>query len=907
MKDTEIDKLKKELNLEKERRIAAEEGLSRKNKQISELKESSIAYKNKEDLFIKENHQYFSEAFLNILDPYVVLNLEGGFMPKNKAAFKLFGISELEKEPLNIIDFVKESELDIGMQTYNNLLKKGILKDFKLCVIDKKGEERLVNVCAYVVCNDLKEPQLILCHIRDITIENQLVSNLEEERNKLKVIINNAPLGVVLYHRDKIIRVNKAFVDMMGYSKEELTSMSPFDLEVDKDNKGKQNIADLRSGKISSFNINHDFRTKSGAVIRVKTKVNSIKLDNKWFELALIEDITLEHELKQKLEGEREKLNVIVEYSSFGILLGIKGKILKANKTFTDLIGYSETELSNMDFSEFSSNYGLKESKEQIEKIRKGEIDSFSLVKSYISKFGKEIPARVRLKSIWSKELKCQYEIIIVEDISKELKAQEKLKILQLRLSTLVMKLQVGVVLEDENRDIVLTNPIFREVFNLPFTTQQLIGKPILKLIQDSRPKFADPEGFWNRCEQVIRRGKLTLSEEVILADGRVLEWDFIPVNMDKEKRGILWCFSDVTLRKKYKARYTNEKIKFSNVIENMNLGLVELNLKREIILVNRAFSRMTGFTAEEVLNKSILLLKPKDLLVTKDKEKLELNKKSTSYETIIINKNGEERHWLVSAAPKYNEVGKTIGSIGIHFDITDLKTLEKQKERLLKELEESNKGLQEYAHIVSHDLKSPLRSINALASWLQEDYEILLGNSGKKTLQLMQEKIEGMDRLIDGILKYSSIQNDALEESFINLNNTIADIKEIIYIPPHVELVISNELPTIKIDRTKIHQIFQNIISNAVEHIEKDSGVVTISSKESKTHWEFSVRDNGMGIPQEYHEKIFAIFQSLDDVNSSTGIGLSIVKKIVNLYRGKVWLESKVGSGTTFYFTIKK
>ncbi len=115
------------------------------------------------------------------------------------------------------------------------------------------------------------------------------------------------------------------------------------------------------------------------------------------------------------------------------------------------------------------------------------------------------------------------------------------------------------------------------------------------------------------------------------------------------------------------------------------------------------------------------------------------------------------------------------------------------------------------------------------------------------------------------------------------------------------------SELPSIKSDPTQMHQLFQNLISNAVAHIERKKGLVKISCEDCKKYWKFQIEDNGVGIPEEYHEKIFKIFQTLDTREKSTGIGLSIVKKIVDLYGGNIWLESEPGVGTSFYFTIKK
>lgn len=240
-------------------------------------------------------------------------------------------------------------------------------------------------------------------------------------------------------------------------------------------------------------------------------------------------------------------------------------------------------------------------------------------------------------------------------------------------------------------------------------------------------------------------------------------------------------------------------------------------------------------------------------------------------------------------------------------FNLNLRKKVEKQRADLLKELERNNEQLKEFAHIVSHDLKSPLRSISALASWIQEDYESLLDKNGQKNLMMMQDKIQKMDHLIDGILRYSSVQNSKHTKEKVSVRNLVEDIIRTIFIPAHVEVKVSNDLPVIKADPIRMQQLFQNLISNAVNYSNKTKGIVEVSYKEKKNYWEFAIKDNGIGIPKEYHKKIFKVFQSLGKRDDSTGIGLSIVKKIVDQYYGRIWLESEIDKGTTFYFTIKK
>ncbi len=496
----------------------------------------------------------------------------------------------------------------------------------------------------------------------------------------------------------------------------------------------------------------------------------------------------------------------------------------------------------------------------------------------------------------------------IIRDISRDKEAEEQIRASENRLSTLIANLQTGILVENEERKISLTNQMFCDIFQIPVPPEMLKGADCSNAAEESKGHFADPEGFVKRIDEILKSRELVLSDELKMKDGRFLERDYIPIYSDGKYKGHLWTYTDVTLRKNYRKNIEKQKEKYWSIIANMNLGLIEVDNKDVIQLVNQSFCDMSGFNEEELLGgKAAEILKVSEKSLIKEKGKERLKGKSNSYEIKILTKSGEERHWLVSGAPRFDVTGKVVGSIGIHLDITAQKNLELQKEQLLAELEASNLGLQEYAHIVSHDLKSPLRSISALATWLFEDYKDKLDDAGIYNLKMMQEKVEGMDKLIDGILKYSSINSENLEKKPVDLNTVINDIREIIYIPDHVNVIIMDPLPTIKADATKMHQLFQNLIGNAVTKIEKEEGIVAIGVQEKKDFWEFYIRDNGVGIPQEYHEKIFKIFQSIGNGERSTGIGLSIVKKIVELYHGEIWLESEIDQGTTFFFTLKK
>ncbi|WP_298496300.1 ATP-binding protein [uncultured Algibacter sp.] len=231
---------------------------------------------------------------------------------------------------------------------------------------------------------------------------------------------------------------------------------------------------------------------------------------------------------------------------------------------------------------------------------------------------------------------------------------------------------------------------------------------------------------------------------------------------------------------------------------------------------------------------------------------------------------------------------------------------INKQKQSLLNELAHQNQELSDYAHMVSHDLKSPLRSIDTLTAWLKEDYEKLFDDNGKNTLSLIRNNVEKMDTLINGILEYSTIGKEQIEVYDVDVNNLVDSILNIIQIPKHITITKSN-LPTVKGDKYRLQQLFQNLIANAIKYNDKEQGTIEVGVEEKKKHWQFYIKDNGKGIEEQYFKKIFKTFEKLENTPESSGIGLSIVKKIVELYGGKIWVESKLNEGSTFYFTIKK
>ncbi len=223
-----------------------------------------------------------------------------------------------------------------------------------------------------------------------------------------------------------------------------------------------------------------------------------------------------------------------------------------------------------------------------------------------------------------------------------------------------------------------------------------------------------------------------------------------------------------------------------------------------------------------------------------------------------------------------------------------------------IHELEKRNTELDKFAYVVSHDLKAPVRGIHNVIQWIEEDLGEEVSPEMKKYLNIIPQRTRRMEDLINGLLDYARISQKT-NASEVNVNELVRYIVDSI-VPRHFKVEIDN-LPHLYTERLKLEQVFSNLISNSVKYTPHSNGHIVVSCHELSDFYQFSVKDNGMGIDIEYHEKIFEIFQTLREKNEneSTGVGLAIVKKIIDEQHGTIKLNSKPGEGAEFIFTWRK
>lgn len=244
-----------------------------------------------------------------------------------------------------------------------------------------------------------------------------------------------------------------------------------------------------------------------------------------------------------------------------------------------------------------------------------------------------------------------------------------------------------------------------------------------------------------------------------------------------------------------------------------------------------------------------------------------------------------------------------------LKIEILERQKAEQQQAELIKKVDNINKDLKDFASIVSHDLKEPLRNIKALATWILDDCSDKLGKEANEQLKMLLGRVDRMDELIDGVFRYSRAGRTQENPLQVDLNTFIPEIIDMLAPPENIKITIENPMPVIECEETRLMQLFQNLLGNAIKYMDKSTGQIKISCVEEDDFWKFSVADNGPGIEEKHFERIFKMFQALSvgDRPEGMGVGLTIAKKIAEMCGGKIWVESHVGKGSTFFFTLPK
>ncbi len=267
----------------------------------------------------------------------------------------------------------------------------------------------------------------------------------------------------------------------------------------------------------------------------------------------------------------------------------------------------------------------------------------------------------------------------------------------------------------------------------------------------------------------------------------------------------------------------------------------------------------------------------------------------------------GAYRYMSARGVPVLDADGRRREFVGVHADVTGERAARAQREALIAALERSNRDLDQFAYVASHDLKAPLRGISNLSSWIEEDLGEVMTPEVREQMALLRGRVRRMEALIDGVLQYSRAGRTRAAPERVDTGALVREVVELLAPPPGARVEVADAMPAVVAERVPLQQVFLNLVGNALKYAGRADPVVRVGWGDDRPGWyAFSVADNGPGIAPQYHERVFAIFQTLQsrDRVEGTGIGLSVVKKIVEAQGGRAWVESAEGAGATFRFT---
>ena len=503
----------------------------------------------------------------------------------------------------------------------------------------------------------------------------------------------------------------------------------------------------------------------------------------------------------------------------------------------------------------------------------------------------------------------------IARDITQKKRDEELLISQELQLRSLIENLHSGILFQSKRGEILQINSYFCDFFNLNLSPDELIGKKVNVIRDYVMGHFRDAE---KQLTELIGSTEKKLGNEVRLQDNRFIQYDFIPIFSNKEFLGTLWQFADITAQKELELQIRNSEEKYRGIIENMELGMLEVDADGIILRAYDWFCKMTGYTEKELVGKDgkDFLLAPEFIPVLDKNHEMRADGIQSVYEVQLVKKNGERIWVIISGAPYYDLEGNIIGSVGIHFDITDQKNLQLELIKAKETAERAQEAEQRFLANMSHEIRTPLNAVIGMSHLL---YDTNPTTQQKEYLEMIQYSANLLSNLVTEVLDFSKINsgNVELNETEFDLNAMFQTLYKTFELktqnkPVNIELEKPEFETLVYGDETMLNQILYNLLGNAEKFTEK--GTIKLHAHgEKKGDWitlTCEVSDTGIGIAPDKLESIFTQFSQEDRETKikygGTGLGLAITKNIVELMGGSITVESTKNVGTTFKVNVK-
>lgn len=611
----------------------------------------------------------------------------------------------------------------------------------------------------------------------------------------------------------------------------------------------------------------------------------------------------------EQLRRSEKRFTIMADSAQDAIMMmDPKGHITFYNKTAETIFQWAASEAIGKDLHALITPQRYREAyRKGLAHFRhtgEGSAIGKTLELTALRKDGTEFPIEISLAGT---ELDHEWHAIgIVRDIAERKQFEAELKESLSLLEATLDATADGILVVDGKGKIKNFNRKFVDLWGIPESV--LETKDDDKALSVALTRLEDPDAFYAQVRGLYGSPEQEGSGLISFRDGRIVEYHSKSQFLGEQIVGRIWSFRDITERQRAEEKLQATAEEWVTTFDSIADPVSIQNSNYEILRVNKAFAQVAGKEPEELVGRKCYEIVhgtkepwptcPHSCTLREGQPRTE-----TFFEPNL------DCHVEVATWPVFGKRGQIEGSVHIIKNINDRKDAEAKQALLIRKLEEVNEELSHFAYVVSHDLKAPLRGIKLLTEWLCTDYSDQLGDEAKENLDLLQSRVDRMHNLIEGVLQYSRVGRIKEDKTNVDLNELLPEIIDAIAPPEHVTISVEAPLPNLECEPTRITQVFQNLLSNAVKYMDKPVGQISVACEDAGDAWKFRVADNGPGIEERYFDRIFKIFQTLTsrDEFESTGVGLTLVKKIVELYGGRIGVESEVGHGSTFFFTLPK
>ncbi len=772
------------------------------------------------------------------------------------------------------------------------------------------------------------------------------IQGLKDNEEQVETLFRSAPDAVIVIDpKGEVIRWNLTAEKLFGWTYEEAVGRPIHEIIIPERLRhrhlaGMANFLKTGEGQVLNKTLELPALRKDGSELDVELNISAVKTKNGYEFVSFLRDITDRKLAEHKIELAHRQMDLVLENLPIGIFaIDAKGIPTYANKKSKEILGQGIMPEKGLDqLNEIYKVYRVGSDdlypNEELPVVQVFTKKEFLYLEDLeVDNGNRRVPLEVWGVPVLDSEGELIYALAAFNDIADRKKAEKEILKLNQSLEKRVA---------ERTTELRLSETKYRMLFEASPMPKWIVENESLQLLDVNKAA--------ERIYGLTRKQLLTMKASDIYTTD---EWrTFLTDDGDKKSRKerLGWKFTrpdgaeiyadlsaspmeggnawmvlavDVTAKQKAEEARRLSDSKFRKIFESGIIGLLFWNVNGDILDANDEFLAIVGYTREDLQLGRISWrdMTPPEYndLDTQALKELAESGVSKPFEKEYFRKDGTRVPVLLAAAVLGND--NEMQGVAYIMDISERRRMEQELHELnrnlevrvmqrTQELQLTNKELESFSYTVSHDLRAPLRAINGYARMLMEDYENKLEDEGKRLIEIIQGNAKKMGQLVDDLLEFSRMGKRSLNMGTVHLNDVVQDvIKELN--DDNLNLHLDDQmLGTVQADPVLMHQVFQNLISNAIKYSsKKERPELWIGAMEEGSRKIYFVRDNGAGFDMAYYNKLFGVFNRLhrQEEFEGTGVGLAIVHRIVTRHGGKIWAEGKVGEGATFYFTLNE